>query len=622
MKVFVASTYQDLLDYRAAARRSILTAGDLLDDMLYWPADDSPPLDVSLYHLRSSDLVILLLAHRYGTPPSGYDKSITELEFEEALKLRLPVLAFHIDPDHPWPPSQMEADPETKARLQKFTYRVKSRVTVGTFSTPDSLEVAITHSLTQFVGRRTPKSLPRHVEERLFRISRAESLYHSANSVIQIGTAPDGMPLLLSVRRDIPVAEQMAGIITAVGKTVDDPVYSGMISQLNQEARTYAAKSGVYDSSWKGQPINVYVPHTTLVDLVSPTLVQSMLGNSSGGIAREMREVLPSGTEGTIRSGLDSSDVRPREVVSLGGANRFLCVGLDSSQLTWSGGWTNSKPRSLVLSRPFIEEGLERLSDVQYRIKKNDNYRNPTILCDTRWPQKYADAWVDVLTNSDEYDLNGISYEVLVPRSSIVGFILEVIDEVAELHDRGQLHGDIKPSNMLVNRNGKALIDEVELSIGEISPTVTVGWSPYEQLIRQPLSCAADIYPLGQLLIHVIGGQPLGKEVSYRMPGGQKSTVIENPTIYISDDGCIPAAPTRKQWCRLLEKALRTDPRDRWPTARAMGEDLRNLVDRKDVEGHVALKLPWGDRPALIYERQGKVATGWVIHNQELTRPW
>lgn len=621
MKVFVASTYQDLLDYRDAARRSILTAGDLPKDMLYWPADDSPPLDVSLHHLRSSDLVILLLAHRYGTPPRGYDKSITELEFEEALKHKVPILAFHIDQNHPWPPSQMEADPEAKARLQKFAHRVRSRVTVGTFTTPDSLELAITHSLTQFAGRRAPKKLPRHVEERLFRISRAESLYHSANSVIQIGTAPDGMPLLLSVRREIPVAEQMAEIIAAVGKTVDDPVYGGMISQLNQAARVYAAASGVHNSSWKGQPVNVYVPHTTLVDLVSPTLVQSMLGHSRG-ITPDARDFLPSGAAGTIRSGLDASEVRPREVVSLGGANRFLCVGLDSSQLTWSGGWTNSEPRSLALSRPFIEEGLERLSDVQYRINKNDNYRSPTILFDTQWPQKWAEAWVDILINSDEYELNGISYEMLVPRSSIIGFILEVIDEVAELHDREQIHGDIKPSNMLINRNGKALIDEVGLSAGEVSPTVTVGWSPYEQLIRQPLSCAADVYPLGQLLNHVIGGQPLGKEVSYLMPGGQKSTVIEDPTIYMSDDGCIPAAPVRKKWCRLLEKALKTDPRDRWPTARAMSEDLRNLVDRTDVEGHVALKLPWGERPTLIYERQGKVAAGWVIQYQELTRLW
>jgi hypothetical protein len=622
VKVFVASTYHDLLDYRSAAKRSILTAGDLLDDMLYWPAEDSPPLDVSLDRLRSSDLVILLLAHRYGTPPIGHDKSITELEFEEALNLRLPVLAFRVDPDHPWPPSQVETEPETRARLQKFMHRVNSRVTVGTFSTPDSLEVAITHSLTQFIGRRNPISLPRHVEERLQRISRAESLYNSANSVIKIGVAPDGMPLLLSVRREIPLVESMARIVESVGKTVDDPVYSEMISQLNQEARTYAAASGVHHSSWEGRPADVYVPHTTLVDLVSPTLVQSMLGSSTSRIPQEMREVLPSGREGTIRSGLDASDERPREVVSLGGANRFLCVGLDASQLTWSGGWTNSKPKSLVLSRPFIEEGLERLSDVQYLIRKRIDYREPEFLCNTWHPQECAEAWVDVLTNSDENDLSNVSHEVLVPRSSIIGFILEVIDEVAELHDSGRIHGDIKPSNMLINRNGKALIDEVGLNVGDVSPTVTVGWSPYEQLIRQPLSCAADIYPLGQLLIHVVGGQSLGKEVSYRMPGGQKSTVIEDPTIYISDDGCIPSAPTRKKWCRLLEKAIKTDPRERWPTARAMGEDLRKLVDRTDVEGYVTLKLPWGERPSLIHERQGKVATGWIIRYQEITRLW
>ena len=38
MKVFVASTYQDLQDYRAAATRSVLMAGNLSEDMSYWQA--------------------------------------------------------------------------------------------------------------------------------------------------------------------------------------------------------------------------------------------------------------------------------------------------------------------------------------------------------------------------------------------------------------------------------------------------------------------------------------------------------------------------------------------------------------------------------------------------------
>lgn len=167
MKVFVASTHQDLLSYRAATTRAILAAGDLSEDMLYWPAEDSPSLDVSLRHLRSSDLMILLIAHLYGTPPTGHDRSITELEFDEALELNLPILAFQVDPAYPWAPRFVETKPEARARLANFTQRVKEKVTTSLFSTPDSLELAITRALSHFVGRQMPM-LPAMQKKLLF----------------------------------------------------------------------------------------------------------------------------------------------------------------------------------------------------------------------------------------------------------------------------------------------------------------------------------------------------------------------------------------------------------------------------------------------------------------------
>ena len=71
MRIFVASTYEELESYRAAATRSILTSGNISEDMLFWPAEDSPPLDASIRRVRSSDLLILLTAHRYGNHPRG-----------------------------------------------------------------------------------------------------------------------------------------------------------------------------------------------------------------------------------------------------------------------------------------------------------------------------------------------------------------------------------------------------------------------------------------------------------------------------------------------------------------------------------------------------------------------
>jgi hypothetical protein len=629
VKIFVASTYPDLLDYRAAATKSIIMAGHLTEDMSYWAAAEEPPLDVSLRHLRSSDLMILLIAHRYGTPPAGYDRSITELEFDEAVKMALPILAFRVDPDQSWPPRYIDIEPEYRQRLANFTERVKQKVTTSLFTTPASLEVAITHALVAFAGKRAQVSLPGYVAARLQNVSRAESLCVSSDAVIRVGSAPDGSPLLLSVRRQIPVAEPMGRIAEALGKDPDGPVFSGIISQLSQEAQDYATASGVHRTAWQGESLDVYVPYTKMAQLMSPTLFQAMLGGMSG--RDEGRSGWLSESTATTMVGLDASDVRTDWITSLGGENRFLCVGLEPAQRVWSGGWSAAEPPSLILSRPFIEEGLERLSGVQYVIKrKNDaptyytgaRYEPFTTILETEQPEQFIAGWLDILSSAAYEDLLKLSHEIRVPRSSVISFILEVAEEVAGLHEQGIIHGDIKPSNTLVNRAGRTLIDEVGLMVGDTSPTITAGWSPCEQLLRMPLSCAADIFPLGQLLRHFMDGQTLGREVTYRMPDGGTATIIEDPTIYISENSCIRSAETRKKWCHFIEKALRTDHRHRWPSAGAMAEELRPLVEQKDVEGYVSLKLPWGDQPSLAHTGNGELTVAWVMQHHQITRLW
>jgi hypothetical protein len=132
--------------------------------------------------------MVLLIAHRYGTPPTGHDHSITELEFEEALKLDLPILAFQADPDYPWPPAYVETEPEARARLAKFTQRVREKVTARSFSTPDSLEVAITHALSHFVGGQMP-TLPHYAEETTIRGVRREQEVGTGSTTVPVAEA-------------------------------------------------------------------------------------------------------------------------------------------------------------------------------------------------------------------------------------------------------------------------------------------------------------------------------------------------------------------------------------------------------------------------------------------------
>jgi len=617
MRVFVASTFEDLLAYRSAVTRSILAAGELPEDMLHWPAEESPPLIGSLRRLRSSNLLVLLIAHRYGAPPLGQEQSITELEFDQALALNMPILAFRADPAYPWPPNHVETDPERRAKLENFVAKVRNNVTIQLFTSPESLEVSITRALTQFLSMDKSAPPSHYAKARSNELNRPDLLYHSPDATVKIGRAPDGAPLLLSVQRQIRVRNDLANIAQRFRKSLDDPVFKEVYSQLNQEARTFATADGIYRADAGAVLIDTYVSSEPLTKIAAPSLFQSMLGNHSpAGGSQRGQTGRPSEARGTIYSGMPMTAGPAPGLTSLGGKNRFLCVALEADQGIWSGGWIPHGPGTLTLAlwRPFIEEGLERFKGVRYKIESNVDGRRSSLI-ETEQPQQFTAKWTELLISASDEQLNRMSSRILVPRSSIVNFVLELVDEVAELHKSEQIHGDIKPSNILASRHGASLIDDVGLHAGDISPTVTPGWSPTEQLLREPLTCAADVFPLGQILLHVLNGEPLGKEVRYRMPDGEMATVFDNPAVYLGPGNRVVPEERKQEWSKLIEKALRSDPKDRWQTAGEMADAIRGLVGEGHALGSVEVLFPWGNQPSLISD--GDVLTaGWIMHSR------
>ena len=119
MKVYISSTFADLQDYRASVQQVLRRLGLDVIALESFGASEAPPLETCLNALASSDVVIFIIAHRYGYIPPSNDVSITESEYREARLLKKPTLVFILDNNFPWNPQYIETG-ENRQALQAF----------------------------------------------------------------------------------------------------------------------------------------------------------------------------------------------------------------------------------------------------------------------------------------------------------------------------------------------------------------------------------------------------------------------------------------------------------------------------------------------------------------------
>ena len=86
--------------------------------------------------LDDADVYVGIFAHRYGYVEAGYDRSVTEIEFDYAAERGLDRLCFLVDKRFPWSPEAW--DYEQYGRLEALKARVESSLIRGTFTTVDN----------------------------------------------------------------------------------------------------------------------------------------------------------------------------------------------------------------------------------------------------------------------------------------------------------------------------------------------------------------------------------------------------------------------------------------------------------------------------------------------------
>lgn len=136
-KIFVSSSYKDLIPYRQKANESIQRLQQIAIGMELFGSDPDAPLEVCVNRVRECSLLILIVGFRYGSIIEPEGKSITEIEYDTAIEANIPTLVYIIDDDQPV--SLNNIDFENTERLRAFKSLLKNRHVVSSFTTPDDL---------------------------------------------------------------------------------------------------------------------------------------------------------------------------------------------------------------------------------------------------------------------------------------------------------------------------------------------------------------------------------------------------------------------------------------------------------------------------------------------------
>ena len=183
--------------------------------------------------------------------------------------------------------------------------------------------------------------------------------------------------------------------------------------------------------------------------------------------------------------------------------------------------------------------------------------------------------------------------EERLPLGESVRVLLDVLDALAYAHDQGMIHRDVKPANILLTRNGQAVLTDFGIAqiVGGTRYTATgalMGTLAYmspEYGLEGECDERSDIYSLGIVLYEMLTGDPpfdaetplaiLMKHVNDPLPMPRKS------------DPTIPKALER-----VVLKALAKKPHDRYQSAVEMAKALRAAARKSRLTIPPNISLP------------------------------
>ena len=192
--------------------------------------------------------------------------------------------------------------------------------------------------------------------------------------------------------------------------------------------------------------------------------------------------------------------------------------------------------------------------------------------------------------------LRSLAQGELMDLARVAGLVRQMGAALSAAHDKGIVHRDLKPENVMVQTlsGGEDLVKLIDFGIASVRDsqfstaaerTKVAGALPYmspEQLRGQP-ETASDVWAMGVIAYELVTGHlPFEADTMVLLHELQRKGPEHNPSSFRPD------LPARAE--RAILKSLSFDPRQRFPRAKDMGDELaRALTEPATYTGRVAM---------------------------------